>query len=47
MVALSPDAADVPSLMANVPRQVADGIGFAAGQAVAVSVPAAALRVLG
>jgi len=47
MVALSPDAADVPALMANVPRQVADGIGFAAGQAVAVSVPAAALRVLG
>jgi iron(III) transport system ATP-binding protein len=47
MVVLSPDAADAPALMANVPRQVADGVGFAPGQPVAVSVPAAALRVLG
>jgi iron(III) transport system ATP-binding protein len=47
MVALSVDAADVPALMANVPRQIADGVGFAPGKAVAVSVPAAALRVLG
>ena len=47
MVALSLDAADVPLLVANVPRQIADGLGFAPGQAVAVSVPAAALRVLG
>jgi iron(III) transport system ATP-binding protein len=47
MVALSLDAADAPALVANVPRQIADGVGFAPGLAVAVSVPAAALRVLG
>jgi iron(III) transport system ATP-binding protein len=47
MVVLTLDAADVPALMANVPRQIADGVGFAPGKAVAVSVPAAALRVLG
>jgi len=41
------DAADVPPLVANVPRQVADGIGLAAGQAITVSLPPGAMRVLG
>ena len=47
LVGLSLDAADVPALVANVPRQIADGIGLAPGQAVSVSLPAAAMRVLG
>ncbi|MCC6196972.1 MAG: putative 2-aminoethylphosphonate ABC transporter ATP-binding protein [Burkholderiales bacterium] len=47
LVGLALDAADAPALVANVPRQVADGVGLAPGQTVAVSLPAAALRILG
>jgi iron(III) transport system ATP-binding protein len=47
LVGIALDAADVPPLVANVPRQVADGIGLAAGQAITVSLPPGAMRVLG
>ena len=47
LVGIALDAADVPPLVANVPRQVADGIGLAPGQAITVSLPPGAMRVLG
>ena len=47
LVGIALDAADVPALVANVSRQVADGIGLAPGQAISVSLPPGAMRVLG
>ncbi len=47
LVGIALDAADIPALVANVPRQVADGIGLAPGQAITVSLPPRAMRVLG
>ena len=47
MVGLAVDAMDVPALTANVPRHAVDAGGFAPGVAVGVTVPPAALRVLG
>jgi iron(III) transport system ATP-binding protein len=47
LVGLSLDAAGLPALVANVPRQVVDGGGMAAGQSVTVSLPPDAMRVLG
>ena len=38
---------DAPTLVANVPRQAVDAANLASGQAVTVSLPPAALRVLG
>jgi iron(III) transport system ATP-binding protein len=47
MVGLTLDAAGVPALVANVPRQEVDAANVTTGQAVTVSLPPAALRVLG
>jgi iron(III) transport system ATP-binding protein len=47
MVGLALDAAGAPALVANVPRQDVDAGNMAAGQAVTVSLPPDALRVLG
>jgi iron(III) transport system ATP-binding protein len=47
LVGIALDAADAPALVANVSRQVADGIGLAPGQAISVSLPPGAMRVLG
>jgi iron(III) transport system ATP-binding protein len=47
MVGLTLDAAGVPALVANVPRQEVDAGHVTVGQAVTVSLPSAALRVLG
>jgi iron(III) transport system ATP-binding protein len=47
MIGVAVDLADVPALVANVPRQIVDRVGFAPGQAVTVSLPGAAMRVLG
>jgi len=46
MVGLAVDAADMPALVANVPRQAVDAGGFEPGAAVGIDVPPAALRVL-
>lgn len=46
MVALTLDAADTPSLTANVPRQHVDAGRLCPGSAVTVSLPASAMRVL-
>ncbi len=46
MVGLAVDAADVPALVANVPRQAVDAGGFEPGAAVSIDLPPAALRVL-
>ena len=46
MIGLSLDATNAPMLVANVPRQVVDAAQLATGQAVTVSLPPAALRVL-
>jgi iron(III) transport system ATP-binding protein len=46
MVGIALDAAGMPSLVANVPRQQVDAGGLAPGAAVRVSLPAAAMRVL-
>ena len=47
MVGLALDAADTPPLLANVPRQKVDADCLAPGSAVMISLPAAAMRVLG
>ena len=47
MVGISLDAAGAPPLVANVPRQTVDAARLALGQPVTVSLPPAALRVLG
>jgi iron(III) transport system ATP-binding protein len=47
MVGLACDAADLPPLVANVPRQAVDGGGFETGAAVRLDLPPAALRILG
>ena len=47
MIGIALDAADAPPLIANVPRQAADAAQLATGQSVTVSLPPAALRVLG
>jgi iron(III) transport system ATP-binding protein len=47
LVGLTLDGAQALALVANIPRQIADRVGFVAGQAVAVTMPAEALRVLG
>jgi iron(III) transport system ATP-binding protein len=46
MVGLAVDAADVPALVANVPRQAVDAGGFEPGAAVGIDLPPTALRVL-
>jgi iron(III) transport system ATP-binding protein len=46
MIGLAVDAADVPALTANVPRQAVDAGGFEPGAAVGLTVAPAALRVL-
>jgi len=46
MVGLAPDAADVPALTANVPRQAVDAGALAPGASVQVTLAPAALRVL-
>ena len=47
MIGIMLEAADAPALVANVPRQTVDAAHLATGQAVRVSLPPAALRVLG
>ena len=47
MIGIALDASDTPALVANVPRQAVDAAQLATGQAVTVSLPPAALRVLG
>ena len=47
MIGIALDAADAPALVANVPRQTVDAARLVTGQAVSVSLPPAALRVLG
>jgi iron(III) transport system ATP-binding protein len=47
MVGIALDAAGAPALVANVPRQTVDATRLAPGQSVTVSLPPAALRVLG
>ena len=47
MIGIALDAADAPSLVANVPRQAVDAAHLVTGQSVTVSLPPAALRVLG
>ena len=47
MVGIALDAADVPPLIANVPRQAVDAGGFEPGAAVGLSMAPSALRVLG
>ena len=47
MVGIALDAAGAPALVANVPRQTVDATHLALGQSVTVSLPPAALRVLG
>ena len=47
LVGISLDAAGAPPLVANVSRQVIDATHLALGQSVTVSLPPAALRVLG
>ena len=47
MIGIALDAADAPALVANVPRQAVDAAKLASGQTVTVSLPPAALRVLG
>jgi hypothetical protein len=46
MVGIALDAAGVPALVANVPRQQVDADRLAPGSAVRVSLPPAAMRVL-
>jgi iron(III) transport system ATP-binding protein len=47
LVGIALDAADTPALVANVPRQQVDAGRLAPGSAITVSLPAAAMRVLG
>jgi len=47
MIGIALDAVDAPALVANVPRQTVDAAKLATGQAVTVSLPPSALRVLG
>jgi iron(III) transport system ATP-binding protein len=47
LVNLTLDAGECPALVANIARQVADRAGLAPGQNVTVSLPPAAMRVLG
>ncbi|MEP6677873.1 MAG: putative 2-aminoethylphosphonate ABC transporter ATP-binding protein [Betaproteobacteria bacterium] len=47
MVGIALDATGAPTLVANVPRQAVDAARLAPGQPVSVSLPPAALRVLG
>jgi iron(III) transport system ATP-binding protein len=47
MIGISLEAADAPALVANVPRQTVDAAQLVSGQPVTVSLPPAALRVLG
>jgi iron(III) transport system ATP-binding protein len=47
MIGIALDAAGAPALVANVPRQAVDAAKLVTGQAVTVSLPPAALRVLG
>jgi len=47
MVGITLDAAGAPSLVANVPRQTVDATPLEHGQSITVSLPPAALRVLG
>jgi iron(III) transport system ATP-binding protein len=47
MIGIALDATDAPMLVANVPRQTVDAANLSSGQAVTVSLPPSALRVLG
>jgi iron(III) transport system ATP-binding protein len=47
LIGLAADAAGMPPLTANVPRQAVDAGGFDPGTAVTISMPPSALRVLG